>query len=72
MVIAWLPKVRVVFQADLVNSRTPMGDDITPNEATTHFVAALADRQIVPERVAGVHMGVARFDAVTAAVASSR
>lgn len=71
MVIAWLPKERVVFQADLVNSRTPFSDDITPNEATMHFLSALESRQLVPAQVTGVHMGIATFETVKRAIAAA-
>jgi glyoxylase-like metal-dependent hydrolase (beta-lactamase superfamily II) len=55
MVIAWLPKERIVFQGDLFvlpNNDAPLGP---PQATTVSFARKLAELKMNVERIAGVH-----------------
>ncbi|WP_164928859.1 MBL fold metallo-hydrolase [Gloeobacter violaceus] len=54
MVVAWLPKEKILFQADLINVNA--GGTVPPaQEATISLAQRLAQLGITPERIACVH-----------------
>jgi glyoxylase-like metal-dependent hydrolase (beta-lactamase superfamily II) len=55
MLVAWLPKQRIVFQGDLFfvpNNDAPVGP---PQTSTLDFAKKLQEKQIAPQRIASVH-----------------
>jgi glyoxylase-like metal-dependent hydrolase (beta-lactamase superfamily II) len=55
MLIAWLPKQRIVFQGDLFflpNNDSPLGP---PQPSTLDFAKKLNEKGLAPQRIAGVH-----------------
>jgi glyoxylase-like metal-dependent hydrolase (beta-lactamase superfamily II) len=68
MIVAYLPKEKIIFQGDLLNR--PDDGRIAPGNATTaHFAAWLKKSGLVVERVAGVHGPVGTLDDLYKAVA---
>jgi len=62
MLVAWLPKQRIVFQGDLFflpNNDAPVGP---PQPSTISFAQKLKDMGLAPERVASVHGRTATID----------
>jgi len=61
MVIAWLPKEKIVFQGDLFglpNNDAPIGP---PQESTVAFARALRERKLDAEWIASVHGRTATY-----------
>ena len=55
MLIAYLPKQRILFQGDLFffpNNDSPVGP---PQETTISFVRKLKEKGLVVDQIAGVH-----------------
>jgi len=68
MIVAYLPKEKVIFQGDLLNR--PEDGRVTPGNATTaHFADWLRKSGLAVERIAGVHGPVATLDDLHKAVA---
>ena len=62
MLVAWLPKQRVVFQGDLFfvpNNDAPTGP---PQTSTISFAQKLKDKGLAPQRIASVHGRTASFE----------
>lgn len=68
MLVAYLPKEKIIFQGDLLNR--PEDGRIVPGNATTaHFAGWLRKSGLAVERVAGVHGPVATLEDLHKAVA---
>jgi hypothetical protein len=62
MLVAWLPKQRVVFQGDLFfvpNNDAPPGP---PQSSTRSFARQLQDKGLAPQRIASVHGRTASYE----------
>ncbi|HZG54429.1 MAG TPA: MBL fold metallo-hydrolase [Pyrinomonadaceae bacterium] len=68
MIVAYLPKEKLIFQGDLLNR--PEDGRITPGNATTaHFAAWLKKSGLAVERVVGVHGPISTLAELHQAVA---
>ncbi|HEY0097755.1 MAG TPA: MBL fold metallo-hydrolase [Pyrinomonadaceae bacterium] len=68
MIVAYLPKEKIIFQGDLLNR--PEDGHIAPGNATTaHFAGWLKKSGLAVERIVGVHGPVATPDDLQKAVA---
>jgi glyoxylase-like metal-dependent hydrolase (beta-lactamase superfamily II) len=68
MIVAYLPKEKVIFQGDLLNR--PEDGRVTPGNATTaHFADWIKKSGLAVERIVGVHGPVATLDDLHKAVA---
>ncbi|HEY0144200.1 MAG TPA: MBL fold metallo-hydrolase [Thermoanaerobaculia bacterium] len=56
MLIVWLPKERILYQADLIND-----GEYPDNEGTRHLFAKLRELGIEPKTIAGLHGRVRSF-----------
>jgi glyoxylase-like metal-dependent hydrolase (beta-lactamase superfamily II) len=68
MLVAWLPKQRVVFQGDLFflpNNNAPFGP---PQESTIAFAKTMKDKGLAPLRIGSVHGRTASFEEFTRAL----
>lgn len=71
MVIAWLPKQRIVFQGDLFglpNNDAPPGP---PQESTLAFARALERHKLAAKRIAAVHGRTATIEQFRRATATA-
>jgi glyoxylase-like metal-dependent hydrolase (beta-lactamase superfamily II) len=71
MVIAYLPKQRIVFQGDLFNVPNNDGPIGPPQPTTISFVQKLKELNLPVDRIAGVHGRTATFAEFTAATEGS-
>ena len=68
MIVAYLPKEKIIFQGDLLNR--PEDGRVAPGNATTaHFADWLRKSGLAVERIAGVHGPVSTLDDLHKAVA---
>jgi glyoxylase-like metal-dependent hydrolase (beta-lactamase superfamily II) len=68
MIVAYLPKEKIIFQGDLLNR--PEDGRVAPGNATTaHFAAWLKKSGLAVERIVGVHGPVSTLDELQKAVA---
>jgi glyoxylase-like metal-dependent hydrolase (beta-lactamase superfamily II) len=68
MIVAYLPKEKLIFQGDLLNR--PDDGRITPGNATTaHFADWIKKSGLAVERIVGVHGPVSTLDELQKAVA---
>jgi glyoxylase-like metal-dependent hydrolase (beta-lactamase superfamily II) len=68
MIVAYLPKEKIIFQGDLLNR--PEDGHIAPGNATTaHFAGWLKRSGLAVERIVGVHGPVSTLDELHKAVA---
>jgi len=68
MIVAYLPKEKIIFQGDLLN-RPEDGHAVPGNATTAHFADWLKKSGLAVERVAGVHGPVATLEDLHKAVA---
>ena len=68
MIVAYLPKEKIIFQGDLLN-RPEDGRAAPGNATTAHFADWIRKSGLAVERVAGVHGPVATLDDLHKAVA---
>ena len=54
MLVAYLPKEKIIFQGDLLN-RPSNGDPAIANDTTAHFLKWLDAKKLAVDRIAGVH-----------------
>jgi hypothetical protein len=62
MLIAWLPRQRIVFQGDLFfvpNNDAPVGP---PQTSTLDFARKLQEKGLAPQTIASVHGRTATID----------
>ena len=59
MVVAWLPKQKILFQGDLFGIPTNDAPQGPPQATTVSFARELKKRKLEPERIAAVHGRVA-------------
>ncbi len=71
MIVAYLPKEKIIFQGDLLN-RPEDGRAVPGNATTAHFADWLRKSGLSVERVVGVHGPVATLDDLHKAVALIR
>ena len=71
MVIAYLPKQRIVFQGDLFNVPANDAPPGPPQPTTVSFVQKLKELALPVDRIAGVHGRTATFVEFTAATESA-
>jgi len=68
MIVAYLPKEKIIFQGDLLN-RPDDGRAVPGNATTAHFADWLKKSGLAVERIVGVHGPVATLDDLHKAVA---
>ncbi len=68
MIVAYLPKEKIIFQGDLLN-RPEDGRAVPGNATTAHFADWLKKSGLAVERIVGVHGPVATLDDLDKAVA---
>jgi glyoxylase-like metal-dependent hydrolase (beta-lactamase superfamily II) len=68
MIVAYLPKEKIIFQGDLLN-RPEDGHAAPGNATTAHFAAWLKKSGLAVERIVGVHGPVATLEDLHTAVA---
>jgi glyoxylase-like metal-dependent hydrolase (beta-lactamase superfamily II) len=68
MIVAYLPKEKIIFQGDLLN-RPEDGRAAPGNATTAHFADWLRKSGLAVERIAGVHGPIATLDDLHKAVA---
>ena len=68
MIVAYLPKEKIIFQGDLLN-RPEDGRAVPGNATTAHFAGWLKKSGLAVERIVGVHGPVATMDDLHKAVA---
>jgi glyoxylase-like metal-dependent hydrolase (beta-lactamase superfamily II) len=68
MIVAYLPKEKIIFQGDLLN-RPDDGHAAPGNATTAHFAGWLKKSGLAVERIVGVHGPVATLDDLQKAVA---
>ena len=72
MLVAWLPKERILFEADLIDATASgVSERGANNETTMHFARWLADRGWTPRVFAGAHGAVIDAAAFTRLAATA-
>lgn len=71
MLVAYIPKERMLFQGDLLN-RPPNGDVPIANATTIHFAEWLEKQKLVVERIVPVHGTVTTMEELRMAVDAAR
>jgi hypothetical protein len=68
MLIAWLPKQRIVFQGDLFAIPANDSPQGPPQTSTLSFAQKLRENNLAPERIASVHGRTATMEEFARAV----